>query len=551
MSPVTGPYGNITDDTSPSSGDRFGFTGMTLLATIGLYFDHARDYDPFTTTFTTQDPYGFSAGDANLYRYVVNSPTNLVDPSGLWGEWLARQAAYVGAQASYAATKMDQAAGVAGTFVLTGAVVSMDSASGLELAGAAGNGLKTGGKAVVNGAASAAVSTATLGIIDKPMELIAVSEEDRANGYDTAVGFAKGGVEIGLSVVGPAAVTKLAKGTRYACTVGKGVAAFEAAGDAVGVGQGVADMRENGLTVGNALQVAGGGLGFAGSATAALKGKCFPAGTLVATVDGLLAIEHVREGERVWAYDLVAGIWRPCVVLQTFQDRYQGRSTFVTIAGETAETIEATLLHPFWVVRGQDLEDRPRRLHIEEPPTNAATPGRWVDAGDLQVGDELLLRDGRIVPVEAVRTEPYDADVYNFEVDELHCYAVGWHGVLVHNSCGDFDAPTGTLGDAEAARDALGQQLGRKSATYTGGVKDGRVAAGRSANPVGCAEDDVARQLGADAQFTKAMGWRRSPATGQREWVEIPVCTRCQGKYSPDQFPPDVKAEPGGPWGSE
>lgn len=30
-----------------------------------------------------QDPLGFAAGDANLYRYVGNSPTNFTDPSGL------------------------------------------------------------------------------------------------------------------------------------------------------------------------------------------------------------------------------------------------------------------------------------------------------------------------------------------------------------------------------------------------------------------------------------------------------------------------------------
>jgi predicted Zn-dependent protease len=33
--------------------------------------------------FDNYAPLGFEAGDANLYRYVSNSPTNLVDPSGL------------------------------------------------------------------------------------------------------------------------------------------------------------------------------------------------------------------------------------------------------------------------------------------------------------------------------------------------------------------------------------------------------------------------------------------------------------------------------------
>jgi hypothetical protein len=105
------------------------------------------------------------------------------------------------------------------------------------------------------------------------------------------------------------------------------------------------------------------------------------------------------------------------------------------------------------------------------------------------------------------------------------------------------------MAEAEAARDALGQQLKRKHATYTAGVKDGQIATGRSKNPVGCAEDDVARQLGPDVQYTKAMGWRRNPLTKELEWTEIEVCTTCQSKYNKSQFPPDVGAAKGGPWG--
>jgi hypothetical protein len=36
-----------------------------------------------TGRWASEDPLGFNAGDSNLYRYVVNNPTNAVDPSGL------------------------------------------------------------------------------------------------------------------------------------------------------------------------------------------------------------------------------------------------------------------------------------------------------------------------------------------------------------------------------------------------------------------------------------------------------------------------------------
>jgi hypothetical protein len=40
-------------------------------------------YDPSVGRWLEEDPEGFGAGDANLYRYVGNSPTNRTDSSGL------------------------------------------------------------------------------------------------------------------------------------------------------------------------------------------------------------------------------------------------------------------------------------------------------------------------------------------------------------------------------------------------------------------------------------------------------------------------------------
>lgn len=42
-------------------------------------------YDPTIGRWFTEDPIALEAGDADLYRYVGNNPTNAIDPSGLFG----------------------------------------------------------------------------------------------------------------------------------------------------------------------------------------------------------------------------------------------------------------------------------------------------------------------------------------------------------------------------------------------------------------------------------------------------------------------------------
>jgi len=50
----------------------------------GLDFMRARYYSDEDGRFLSPDPIGFQGGDVNLYRYVANSPVNLIDPSGLF-----------------------------------------------------------------------------------------------------------------------------------------------------------------------------------------------------------------------------------------------------------------------------------------------------------------------------------------------------------------------------------------------------------------------------------------------------------------------------------
>jgi hypothetical protein len=156
--------------------------------------------------------------------------------------------------------------------------------------------------------------------------------------------------------------------------------------------------------------------------------------TLVATPEGSRPVEEIRAGDMVWAYDLVSSRWLPRTVLETFSRQHAGRFATIQVAGEA---ITSTYHHPYWVVSGEDLDERPSPEHVPDVPENASTPGRWVDAGDLRPGDLLLLSDGRRVPVTAVEVQLWTQPVYNFSVDDLHTYAVGKHHALVHNNCAE------------------------------------------------------------------------------------------------------------------
>ncbi|HEY9869395.1 MAG TPA: RHS repeat-associated core domain-containing protein [Candidatus Obscuribacterales bacterium] len=79
------PWGKVVTETNPAFGDRVKFTAREWDAALGAYYSRARIYSPEMRRFWQEDPLSFSAGDANLYRYVGNGPTLLTDPSGQIG----------------------------------------------------------------------------------------------------------------------------------------------------------------------------------------------------------------------------------------------------------------------------------------------------------------------------------------------------------------------------------------------------------------------------------------------------------------------------------
>jgi RHS repeat-associated protein len=60
----------------------FRYTARQFDSSTALYYYRARYYDPMTGRFLSEDPTRFP-GTVNVYRYVLNNPMNIVDPSGL------------------------------------------------------------------------------------------------------------------------------------------------------------------------------------------------------------------------------------------------------------------------------------------------------------------------------------------------------------------------------------------------------------------------------------------------------------------------------------
>ena len=79
-------FGNMTSQTNAAVDLIFGFTGRQRDGDTGLQNNWRRWYDPGAGRWLSEDPLGFKAGDANVFRYVHNGATFAVDPSGL--EWV-------------------------------------------------------------------------------------------------------------------------------------------------------------------------------------------------------------------------------------------------------------------------------------------------------------------------------------------------------------------------------------------------------------------------------------------------------------------------------
>jgi len=81
------PFGTVTPNQNPSGAGTFvynlRFPGQYFDPETGLNYNYYRDYDSNTARYIESDPIGLMGG-VNTYAYANGSPTNLIDPLGLY-----------------------------------------------------------------------------------------------------------------------------------------------------------------------------------------------------------------------------------------------------------------------------------------------------------------------------------------------------------------------------------------------------------------------------------------------------------------------------------
>ena len=160
---------------------------------------------------------------------------------------------------------------------------------------------------------------------------------------------------------------------------------------------------------------------------------CFAANTIILTDRGPRRIAEVEPGTRVQCFDFEQQEWTQSVVQKRHLNSWSGPMLRVQLG---SETIEVTERHPFWVLSGLNLENRPWPHQLSRgEDEGCGVGGRWVDSHELQPGDVVLTATG--VACSVSRIDPFevtDVQVFNLTVEGHHTFAVGADGILVHNN---------------------------------------------------------------------------------------------------------------------
>ena len=143
---------------------------------------------------------------------------------------------------------------------------------------------------------------------------------------------------------------------------------------------------------------------------------CFVAGTKVLSENGLINIEDIKAGMKVYSYNEETNQVELNEVKNTFINYVDYDMCKVYIENEV---IESTNKHPYYV-KGKG----------------------WTEARYLQTGDILITSENKEVEIKNIEIVKHTGnelkEVYNMEVNNNHNYYVGDSKVLVHNSPFDY-----------------------------------------------------------------------------------------------------------------
>jgi PKD repeat protein len=144
---------------------------------------------------------------------------------------------------------------------------------------------------------------------------------------------------------------------------------------------------------------------------------CFVAGTKILSENGLKKIEAIKLGERVLSKNEATGRNEYSRAIKLFS-RYKDK--LIALKLSDGSELRCSEEHPFYII----------------------SKG-WVKAGDTDLSDRLVNKDGKEVSISSkveiklkIKTK-----VYNLEVDGNHNYYVGEEGILAHNKKLNFTIP--------------------------------------------------------------------------------------------------------------
>ncbi len=189
-----------------------------------------------------------------------------------------------------------------------------------------------------------------------------------------------------------------------------------------------------------------------GSIAAHFAVACFTAGTpLVVDLEGnSRPIDEIEVGDFV----LARSEFDPAgpLELKRVEEKFV-RTAMVMELVVHGQSIKTTAEHPFYV----------------------PAQGKFVAAGELQVGEQLLGHDGKLVQIESIGSTGEVTTVYNLRVADFHTYFVGgglWgFDVWVHNQ---YNAPSSaTVAELGLSKATSRQRLNTALGSVVGDGKAG------------------------------------------------------------------------------